>query len=471
MQCPVEDVFFGGARGGGKSDGLVGDCLYHCALYRKRANCYLFRRSYPDLEELLDRAVEIMEAAGGKYRLKDKRFVFPAFDGASVRMRFLDKDEDAKHYQGRNINYIGIDEIGQFATPTAPDLLWGALRSAHGVPAMFRATGNPGGPGHTWIAERYINPVPPMTVQEVTLGEGKHTHIHRRVFIPSYLTDNRILMEEDPGYVGRLHLVGPNWLVQAWLKGDWSARPIGGFFDTTKIRYGIPPRMSHIYAGVDPATRDADAKDREWKDRDHSAIVIWGVDQYRRHWILDVFRKQVDTAKLLNHMFKFQKKYNVKRWYMEGGQIHRSVEPFWRERMDAAGKHLDIVPVQASAVGDKAVRATPLQALVNHGALWLPQDQTPWLREFLEELQVFDPVKAKADEIHDDQVDAAAWVALKVLSLAKSKDPSRAKKPLNPAGKPMDMLEDGRLDGRIAEEILAQTEKMRRAGDLNPHNF
>lgn len=427
----------------------------------------MFRRSYPDLEELIDRAVEVYTAAGGRYQLKDKRFVFPHLDDASIRLRFLDKDSDAQHYQGRNINYIGIDELGQFATSSAPDLLWGALRSAHGVPALFRATGNPGGPGHKWIAERYVDPVPPMKVQELDF-DG---HAHRRVFIPSYLTDNRIMMEEDPGYVGRLHLVGPPWLVRAWLRGDWSARPVGGFFDCTKIRYGIPPRMTSIYGGIDPATRDADAPDREWKDRDYAAAVVWGVDQYRRHWVLDVFRRQVDTAQLLNALFKLQSRWGVKRWFMEGGQIHRAVEPFWRERMEMRGESLDIEPVQPVSTGDKAVRATPLQSMVNHGALWISQDNVPWLEEFLAELQIFDPVKAKADEIHDDQVDAAAWVALKVMKLVKSKDPSEKRRPWNPAGRPMNMLEDGRLDGRVAEEILARTEELRRSGELDPRNW
>lgn len=469
MQCPVEDIFFGGARGGGKSDGLIGDAYYHCANHKGRANCYIFRRSYPDLEEIIDRAVEILEAAGGRYRLRDRQFVFPSLDGASIRLRFLDRDADAQHYQGRNINYIGIDELGQFATPSAPDLLFGALRSAHGVPALFRATGNPGGPGHEWIAERYIDPVPPMRVQRVDL-DG---HTHHRVFIPSYLTDNQIMMEADPGYVGRLHLVGPPWLVSAWLRGDWSARPVGGFFDVTKLRYGIPPRIDRVYGGIDPATRDADAPDREWKDRDYSALVIWGVDQYRRHWILDVYRKQVDTAKLLDVIFALHEKHKVRQWYMEGGAIHRSVEPFWRERMETRGQHIPIEPVQPNSVGDKAVRATPLQAVCNNGALWIPVDKTPWLEEFLAEMQIFDPVKARKNEIHDDQIDAAAWVALRVLRLSSSSDPSKKRPPVNPDpnAKPMDMLAKGYLDGRIAEEILARTEEMRRAGDLSPHSW
>ena len=34
------------------------------------------------------------------------------------------------------------------------------LRSGEGVPCGFRATGNPGGPGHQWVKARYIDPNP-----------------------------------------------------------------------------------------------------------------------------------------------------------------------------------------------------------------------------------------------------------------------------------------------------------------------
>jgi hypothetical protein len=51
-----------------------------------------------------------------------------------------------------------------------------------------------------------------------------------RVFIPSQLTHNKKLMENDPLYVARLQQQGSANLVKAWLEGDWDII-LGSFFD------------------------------------------------------------------------------------------------------------------------------------------------------------------------------------------------------------------------------------------------
>jgi hypothetical protein len=48
--------------------------------------------------------------------------------------------------------------------------------------------------------------------------------------IPSRIGDNRIMLEKDPGYIDRLHLVGSAQLIKGWLEGDWTAIE-GAFFD------------------------------------------------------------------------------------------------------------------------------------------------------------------------------------------------------------------------------------------------
>ena len=58
--------------------------------------------------------------------------------------------------------------------------------------------------------------------------------------IPSRIQDNRILLEADPGYIDRLHMVGSDALVRAWLEGDWSAVE-GAFFDCWSSKNIVAP--------------------------------------------------------------------------------------------------------------------------------------------------------------------------------------------------------------------------------------
>jgi hypothetical protein len=96
------------------------------------------------------------------------------------------------------------------------------LRSGAGVPVGFRATGNPGGPGHQWVKARYID-IAPMGFQ---VYRDPLSGLER-VYIPSRVKDNKFLGES---YVQQLKASGSENLVKAWLEGDWSVID-GAFFD------------------------------------------------------------------------------------------------------------------------------------------------------------------------------------------------------------------------------------------------
>jgi hypothetical protein len=65
-----DELFFGGARGGGKSDFLLGDFARDVPTYREAWSGVLFRRTYPELEELIKRSRTIYPATfpGAEYR-------------------------------------------------------------------------------------------------------------------------------------------------------------------------------------------------------------------------------------------------------------------------------------------------------------------------------------------------------------------------------------------------------------------
>lgn len=236
IDCPVSEILFGGARGGGKSDGVLGKWAIKERRHGKRFNAVLFRKEMPQADDIIERAREIFEPLGARFYEQKRQFIMPNL--GRIRFRPLERTADADKYQGQNLTDVAIEEAGIYAEPNPIDRLWGALRSAYGVKAQMILTANPGGAGQQWIKERYIDPEPMGNrILTATLPNGQ---THNRVFIPSKVQDNRALLANDPDYIKRLYLVGSEQLVKAWLDGDWNAVE-GAFFDCWSDRLILRP--------------------------------------------------------------------------------------------------------------------------------------------------------------------------------------------------------------------------------------
>lgn len=227
IRCPAPEVFFGGARGGGKTDGVLGKWAIKEQNHGKDFNAVMFRRTTVSSEDAIERSKDIYKPLGGKFN--ETKLIWRMPNGGRVAFAYLDSIKDADEYQGRNVTDAWIEEAGQFPDPGPIDRLFGVLRSATGVPVQMIVTANPGGAGQHWVAARYgLIPFPLHTmVLNKSLPNGS---VHKIVVIPSRITDNKILLENDPAYIDRLHLVGSKALVRAWLEGDWTAIE-GAFFD------------------------------------------------------------------------------------------------------------------------------------------------------------------------------------------------------------------------------------------------
>lgn len=178
--------------------------------------------------------------------------------------------EGANHYISEhgavNVNTrVYFEELPQWPTPDAIDRIRATIRSAAGVKCGMRSTGNPGGPGHNWVKARYIDPCP-TGYRRLTDSKTGHDF----VFIPARLEDNRILMENDPGYESRMMASGPQALVEAWRWGNWNI-VAGGFFD----RVWNPERQVLKPFAIPPAWRFRRSLD--WGSAQPSSVGFWAI--------------------------------------------------------------------------------------------------------------------------------------------------------------------------------------------------
>ena len=240
ITCPVFEVFFGGARGGGKTDGMLGEWIRHAEDHGPNAIGLMIRRERTQLIETIERSHQIFGRLEG-WQWKEQDKMWRSDRGARLRFAYLERDADAEAYQGHSYTRIYVEELTNFPDPKPVMKLMATLRSGAGVPCGFRATGNPGGPGHQWVKARYIDPDPrgyQVITESFKNPWTNETVTRERVFIPSKLNQNKYLGAE---YVANLQMAGNEALVKAWLEGDWSVIE-GAFFDCwSNERHVIKP--------------------------------------------------------------------------------------------------------------------------------------------------------------------------------------------------------------------------------------
>ncbi len=253
ISCPADDVGFGGARGGGKSEAVAGDFINHEEIYGAAAIAMAFRRERTQIVELIERCKYVMTPLGFKWHEQDKYFRGPK--GGRLRFTYLENDSDADAYQGHSYTRIYPEEMGTFPSESPINKLQATLRSGHGVPCQMKGTCNPGGPGHQWVKARYrlggqINKIVEQEFEFENPFTKKKT-TKRRVFIPSRVSDNRYLGDD---YVANLYQVGSKALVDAWVFGDWDVVE-GAFFDCWDAKrhvvrpFELPTEWTRVRSG------------------------------------------------------------------------------------------------------------------------------------------------------------------------------------------------------------------------------
>ena len=222
---PEYEALYGGAAGGGKSDALLAEALRQVQIPHYRA--IIFRRTYPQLTDLVDRSRELYGRAfpAASYNSTAHCWTFPS--GAKIYFGNLPRDADRLNYQGKHYDFVAFDELTQFSWEQYSYLLSRNRPNGPGTRVYIRATANPGGIGHGWVKDRFISAAPPMTTiwdsYEVISPAGEKITLRRdRIFVPSTVFDNQRLLSNDPQYLANLAML-PEAEKQALLYGSWDS--------------------------------------------------------------------------------------------------------------------------------------------------------------------------------------------------------------------------------------------------------
>jgi len=236
----VDELLYGGAAFGGKTLWLATDVLKYILFSKFKAK--IFRRTYPELNELITYAQEFYPSCGGQYRDGGHFWFFPS--GATIRFCHMQNEEDWMGHAGESVPYFGFDELTTFTEKQYTSILpWNRTRDPE-IPCVVRATTNPWGPGLGWVYDRFIAPVcidglPTNAIQhiETALPDGRIVE-HQRQFIQAKYTDNKIGIDNNPSYVSKLMEEPDPEKRSAYMDGSWDIRP-GQYFSTFRDRVHV----------------------------------------------------------------------------------------------------------------------------------------------------------------------------------------------------------------------------------------
>ncbi len=225
MERWEDEALYGGAAGGGKSDAMLAEGLRQVHIPNYRG--IIFRQTYPQLEALISRSIELYKAAYPRAKYNDTKKVWTFPSGSQIFFGYMLREKDKYNYQGKPYDFIGFDELTQFSMTQYEYLRSRNRPTGPGTRVYMRATANPGGVGHGWVKERFITAAVPNTTvwtdEEIVTPEGKKMKVRSsRIFIPSTVFDNKELLKNDPQYLARLAIL-PEAERNALLYGDWDS--------------------------------------------------------------------------------------------------------------------------------------------------------------------------------------------------------------------------------------------------------
>ncbi len=190
--------------------------------------CYLFRRTFPDL--YANHMQGVMGFPAMLASMEKKKFCTIVrnqirwWNGSLIQLGHLQLDKHVAKYQGVDIHVLGLDEETQFTEVQIRTLrtsvrlgTWKPPSKMAGVFPKILGGANPGGPSHAYLKQGFIDQGPYVVKRGPEDDGGSY-----RQFIPALPEDNPDLLKNDPNYLKRIQGIGDPVLVRAYLEGDWT---------------------------------------------------------------------------------------------------------------------------------------------------------------------------------------------------------------------------------------------------------
>lgn len=187
--------------------------------------------------------------------------------------------------------------------------------------------------------------------------------------------------------------------------------------DIEKRYYGPDdlPKSLRYYCASDHAYRTGERND-------YTVMIKVGVDQQNNIYLVDCYWKKVPSDVAVEAMLAMagdDKPPLI--WWAERGHITGSIGPFLHKRMRETGTYINLREVTPSS--DKEQRAQSIAARVAMGYVWFPRHAV-WTERFVDQMLAF------PNGVHDDAVDALAYIGLGLQSqFGASKPKERPREP------------------------------------------
>tara|TARA_B100000963_G_scaffold282514_1_gene251149 strand:+ start:995 stop:2638 length:1644 start_codon:yes stop_codon:yes gene_type:complete len=339
LAASEREVFYGGARGGGKSYAMLIDPLRYCDKGSHRA--LLIRRSMPELRDMINHSQRLYGQAfpGAKWREQEKEWRFPS--GARIEFGYAENLTDVLRYQGQSYTWIGIDELPQYPTPEIYNFLRSSLRSVDpDIPVFMRATGNPGNVGSQWVKEMFVDPAEPNSAFDVNISTIVGNKSITRRFIPAKLQDNPYLMQTDDYLIMLSSL--PEVQRKQFLEGDW-----GAFENSAFPEFSIP---THVVEPFNIPRSWLRFRTCDW-GYSSAACVLWlAMDFDNNFWVY----REYYTKRVTADIFAKQVLEREEGEYIRYGILDSST---WSRRGDAG--------------------PSIAETMIREGCKWRPSDRSP----------------------------------------------------------------------------------------------